>query len=80
MYLALLKSSGISAAQTLLVGDALRDLQAAHAAGLPALLVRTGKGMVTERDPRLPAVAVFDDLRAAAHAIVDGSVPTGEIV
>lgn len=50
------------------VGDALRDLQAARAAGATPVLVRTGKGRMTEKS--LPAeyrdVPVFDDLAAFA--------------
>ena len=72
LMLSLLRSSGIPAEQTLLVGDALRDLQAAKSAGIRAVLVRTGKGRSTERDPARPAVRVFENLRDAAAAIVDG--------
>lgn len=40
---------GADAARTPFVGDALRDLQAAHAAGCPSILVRSGHGAETER-------------------------------
>lgn len=46
-----------------MVGDALRDLQAAHKIGCPRVLVRTGKGRKTEQDPelkKLAPVAVYD--------------------
>ena len=47
------------------VGDSLRDLQAARAAGADPVLVRTGNGAASEAqlgaEPGLP---VFDDLRA----------------
>ena len=51
------------------VGDALRDLQAAAAAGCEAVLVRTGKGANTLAAGGMPAgTLVFDDLAAvAAH-------------
>ena len=75
---ALVDASGCPADQTILVGDAMRDLQAARALGIRALLVRTGKGRTTERGLRQEAVEVFDDLAAAAHAIIDGRVDKGE--
>ena len=71
---ALLKSSGIPAEQTVMVGDAMRDLQAAQAAGILAVLVRTGKGRATESALQGSATLVFDDLHAAARAIVDGRI------
>jgi D-glycero-D-manno-heptose 1,7-bisphosphate phosphatase len=66
--------SGIPAAQTLMVGDDVRDMEAAHAAGIAAALVRTGKGLKTaarlaERG-QLPLV--FDDLaQLAEHLLRD---------
>lgn len=55
------------------VGDSLRDIQAALAAGAKPVLVRTGKGEETLRSGLLPAgVCVFDDLAAfAAHLTGD---------
>ena len=50
-------------ADTFLVGDAGRDLEAAHAAGCQAALVRTGKGARTVAPEGVP---VFDDLPAFA--------------
>ena len=54
------------------VGDSLRDLQAAAAAGATPILVRTGNGRRTERSlPKaLTNIAVFDDLAAAAAELV----------
>jgi D-glycero-D-manno-heptose 1,7-bisphosphate phosphatase len=53
------------------VGDSLRDLQAAAAAGARPLLVRTGNGRNTAA--RLPielrSVPVFDDLAAVAASL-----------
>ena len=55
------------------IGDSLRDLQAAAAVGAEPILVRTGNGANTEQ--QLPAelrdTDVFDDLAAAAAALVN---------
>ena len=50
------------------IGDTLRDLEAAAAAGAEPVLVRTGNGAQTERalPERFHNIAVFDDLAAAA--------------
>lgn len=48
-----------------LIGDSLRDLQAASLAGLSPVLVRTGKGSKTELQllqAGFPDIPVFDDL------------------
>ena len=52
-----------------MVGDALRDLQAAAAAGARPVLVLTGKGARTSAEGKLPpGTRVFPDLAAfAAH-------------
>lgn len=64
--------SGISAEESLVVGDDDRDLQAAQGAGVRAALVRTGKGRATEaRLAGRPETAVYDDLRALARAIAE---------
>ena len=47
------------------VGDKLSDIQAAQTAGARPILVRTGYGRQTEKDPDLPGgVPVYDDLYA----------------
>ena len=52
------------------VGDGLRDLQAAVAGGAQPMLVMTGKGAQTADDPLLPAdTLIFPDLAAAAAHI-----------
>jgi len=55
------------------IGDSLRDLQAAVAAGCRPMLVRTGNGRKTER--QLPAalrsVETFDDLAAAVDCLLN---------
>lgn len=61
------------AASTPVIGDSLRDLEAAAAVGCPRVLVRTGKGAATQAAglPRhLLPVAVHDDLAAAADALL----------
>ncbi|WP_430432716.1 D-glycero-beta-D-manno-heptose 1,7-bisphosphate 7-phosphatase [Methyloversatilis sp.] len=52
------------------VGDSLRDLQSAVAAGAQPVLVRTGKGGKTEADPELPpGTPVHDNLAAYVRAL-----------
>lgn len=55
------------------IGDSLRDLQAAVAAGAQPILVRSGNGRMTEQE--LPAeladIDVYDDLAAAATALLE---------
>jgi D-glycero-D-manno-heptose 1,7-bisphosphate phosphatase len=52
------------------IGDALRDLQAAAAAGAQPILVLTGKGQKTRQDGDLPeGTKIYGDLAAAARAI-----------
>jgi len=61
-----------------LIGDSLKDLQAAEAAGCRGVLVRTGRGdatLVRLRKARPPTglladPAVYDDLAAAAQALL----------
>ncbi len=55
--------------ETLMIGDAVTDLQAAASAGCVRALVRTGKGAITQHNALLKTlepVALFDDL---AHAV-----------
>ena len=55
------------AADTWLVGDSLRDLQAAVAVGAKPYLVLTGKGETTRNDPALPeGTLIYPDLDAVA--------------
>ncbi|MGB1581755.1 MAG: D-glycero-beta-D-manno-heptose 1,7-bisphosphate 7-phosphatase [Nevskiales bacterium] len=55
------------------VGDSLRDLQAAAAAGARPVLVRTGNGAQSEDQARqqFPDLAVYDDLSATAAALLN---------
>lgn len=54
------------------IGDSLRDLEAAKAAGARPILVRTGNGRETEGalTGALAGTEVFDDLSAAAAALI----------
>ena len=54
------------------VGDSLRDLQAAVSVGASPILVRTGKGRKTEEQlQELGNVPVFDNLEQVAAALLD---------
>lgn len=56
------------------IGDSARDLEAAQAVGARAILVRTGNGIETERRMRDGSIEVFDDLAAAANALINSGV------
>lgn len=59
--------------ETVVIGDALRDLMAANAAGCHAILVRTGKGTLTESDDAavgLHPIAICDDLWHATQHLL----------
>ena len=57
--------------QTVFVGDSLRDVEAALAAGCRPVLVRTGHGSRAEADARrLGVSAVYDDLAGFAAAVL----------
>lgn len=62
---------------TPVVGDSLRDIQAAWAVGATPILVLTGKGRSTlEHNPEeLTDVAIFADLAAFVDALLGGSSP-----
>lgn len=56
------------------IGDALRDLQAAREVGARPILVRTGKGEATvRRGEGLEGVAIYRDLAAAVDALLSES-------
>ena len=59
----------VSPDEVIVVGDSLRDLEAAEAAGARPVLVRTGNGAATETrlTESLGATPVFDDLAALAR-------------
>lgn len=64
-----IEAARIPACSTIAVGDDLRDLEAARAADIAPMLVRTGKGRATEATCGHEGVPVFDDLLAFASAV-----------
>lgn len=67
----LMAELGVPPAETVFVGDSLKDLEAARAAGCRAVLVRTGNGSMTEAGLDEPgAIEVYDDLSAFADALL----------
>jgi D-glycero-D-manno-heptose 1,7-bisphosphate phosphatase len=57
---------------TPVIGDSLRDLKPAIAVGAQPMLVLTGKGRKTARDPDLPkGIPAFADLAAAVRHIIN---------
>lgn len=72
MLLEALHDTGYAASDTLLIGDALRDLEAAQKVGIEAWLVMTGKGAHTK--PSLPPVLAgtrcVENLEAAAKLLL----------
>lgn len=57
------------------IGDDLRDLQAGRAAGLAAILVRTGKGAGVEADPAARPDLIADDLSQAVDLLIEEVMP-----
>src|SRR5690606_22112879 len=74
-----IEASQVGPEQTLLVGDDVRDLEAAARAGISAALVLTGKGRAAASRGVDGGVAVFDDLRSLACALVESAVREGEV-
>jgi len=71
MYLDIAKQLGASLQDVPIVGDSLRDLQAAQAVGARPILVRTGKGERTlAKGEGLEGIPVYDDLAAAVDALL----------
>lgn len=69
MALALMQALGADPAETTVVGDSLRDLEAGRSAGCRAVLVRTGNGSDSESDAiRAGFREIYDDLSAFARA------------
>ena len=70
-----IEASRIPRQATVSIGDAMRDMEAAWAADLSPVLLRTGKGRLTEAALAGRAVPVFDDLREFAASVVSNSNP-----
>lgn len=72
MLLDAMQMFNVQPQETVFIGDAMRDLQAAAAAGCAAILVRTGQGRVTEGElaPAGANVPVYDDLAQAVDGLL----------
>jgi len=71
MYLEIARCLETSLQGVPVVGDSLRDLQAAQAVGARPILVRTGKGERTlEKGEGIDGIPVYDDLAAAVDALL----------
>lgn len=70
LYHAIAKRLGTDLHDIPSVGDSLRDIQAAVAAGARPILVRTGNGRDTEAQVRHMDVPVYDDLAAAVDDLL----------
>jgi D-glycero-D-manno-heptose 1,7-bisphosphate phosphatase len=73
MLLEALRDFNAAPAKTFFVGDMLRDIQAAHKAGCPFILVQSGKGAETLAKgfpPELPSPVICEDIYTAAEYIV----------
>jgi D-glycero-D-manno-heptose 1,7-bisphosphate phosphatase len=73
MLQAALRRFRVTAADAPMIGDQLRDLQAAAALGCPRHLVRTGNGIKTQSEgvpTEVLPVAVHHDLAAAVTALL----------
>ena len=61
----------VNLSNTVFIGDAMRDLEAAIAADAIPVLVRTGKGEITLASGEVPPqVKVFDDLSNAVDSLL----------
>jgi len=70
LYHAIAKQLGIDLHGIPSIGDSLRDIQAAAAAGARPILVRTGNGRDTEAQLQGKDVPVYDDLAAAVNHLL----------
>jgi D-glycero-D-manno-heptose 1,7-bisphosphate phosphatase len=71
MYLEIAQRMDLSLTGVPIIGDSLRDLQAAQAVGAKPILVRTGKGERTlAKGEGLKDIPVFDDLSAVVDSLL----------
>lgn len=63
--------------QALMIGDSVRDVEAAYAAGVPAVLVQSGYGdaekILARARSLIPDIKAFADLAAAVDAVLEGA-------
>jgi D-glycero-D-manno-heptose 1,7-bisphosphate phosphatase len=72
MYLDIARRMEVSLDNIPVIGDSLRDLQAAQEVNARPILVRTGKGERTiARGEGLKGIAIYDDLAAAVDALLE---------
>lgn len=62
------------AADTWVVGDAVRDLEAATRAGAKPILVLTGKGVQTQQQLQKPILPIYPDLAGVTTALLAGKL------
>jgi len=75
LLLEIAKKFNVKPEEMLSIGDSMRDILAAQACGARAILVKTGKGAKTIASATNEFnVPVFDDLAAAADAILQGKI------
>jgi len=79
LLLEAIEASGLPRRATVVVGDDLRDMQAARSAKVLAVLVRSGKGRITEVAGPGSDVFVFDDLHTFAAATLGGLISVQQI-
>ncbi|MDQ6988135.1 MAG: D-glycero-beta-D-manno-heptose 1,7-bisphosphate 7-phosphatase [Mariprofundaceae bacterium] len=64
----------VSAAEAIFIGDSIRDVQAAHAAGVAAMLVQSGYGdaaaILEKSQALMPDIRCYDDLAQAVDALL----------
>lgn len=72
MYLEIARRMDVSLVGVPVIGDSLRDLQAAQAVGARPMLVRTGKGKRTiARGEGLEGIPIYTDLAAAVDQLLE---------
>ncbi len=69
-----LKACGVTADAAIMIGDSVRDMQAAHSAGVTGILVQSGYGdaatILQQSRQCMPAVTAFADLAGAVDHIL----------
>ena len=64
-------ATGESIVDVPVVGDSMRDIEAARAAGAKPILVLTGNGATTKKQLRGDDVEIFDDLASLVDTLLD---------
>lgn len=79
-----LAALGIKACEALMIGDSVRDVQAAQAIGVPVWLVQSGYGdadaIIEKSRAIVPDIRTFADLAAAVNVLLDNrEIPGGQL-